>query len=328
MTAPPTASPVAKRVPHQRQGPRGGQRRSLGLAARPGRSRHDRLPRGRERLHRGGDRPHRGPPERLFEEIKRRIQETDLSVPVRKGAWWYYTPHRGGPAVRDPLPPAGRRAPRPTPRRGRARGGAARPERRGRRPEFFALGAFDVSAPTTGCWPTRPTTTATRATRCGSGTSTPATTCPTRSPAPTTARPGRPTAGPLLRHGPTTPCARTGCGATGWARRRRRRARARGGRRAVLPRRRPHQGRAVRRAHLGSKVTSEVWVLAADDPTGDFRVVEPRRQGVEYAVEHHGDRFLVVTNDDGAENFRLVEAPGRRPGPGALARRSSPTGPT
>ena len=29
--------------------------------------------------------------ERLFEEIKSRIQETDLSVPVRRGAWWYYS---------------------------------------------------------------------------------------------------------------------------------------------------------------------------------------------------------------------------------------------
>jgi len=25
----------------------------------------------------------------LFEEIKGRIEETDISVPVRKGAWWY-----------------------------------------------------------------------------------------------------------------------------------------------------------------------------------------------------------------------------------------------
>src|SRR5262245_49915286 len=29
--------------------------------------------------------------ERLFEEIRSRVQETDLSVPVRKGPWWYYT---------------------------------------------------------------------------------------------------------------------------------------------------------------------------------------------------------------------------------------------
>ena len=65
---------------------------------------------------------------------------------------------------------------------------------------------------------------------------------------------------------------------------------------------------------LGSKVTSEHWVLEADDPTGRFRVVAPREQDVEYDVEHHGDRFLIVTNADGAENFKLVEAPEATPG--------------
>jgi oligopeptidase B len=64
---------------------------------------------------------------------------------------------------------------------------------------------------------------------------------------------------------------------------------------------------------LESKVTSEARVLSGDDPDGDFRMIEPRRQGVEYTVEHHGGRFLLVTNAD-AENFRLVEAPVERPG--------------
>jgi oligopeptidase B len=64
---------------------------------------------------------------------------------------------------------------------------------------------------------------------------------------------------------------------------------------------------------LHSMVTSEEWALRADDPTGTFRVVEPRRHGVEYTIEHQGDRFLIVTNDE-AENFRLVEAPVDDPG--------------
>src|ERR1700740_1783437 len=29
--------------------------------------------------------------EAIFEEIKGRTQETDLSVPFRKGGWWYYS---------------------------------------------------------------------------------------------------------------------------------------------------------------------------------------------------------------------------------------------
>jgi oligopeptidase B len=68
---------------------------------------------------------------------------------------------------------------------------------------------------------------------------------------------------------------------------------------------------------LGSEITSEAHVLPAADPTAPPRVVEPRRQGVEYDVDHHvghhGDRFLVVTND-GAPGFRLVEAPVGEPG--------------
>ncbi|MGA2835000.1 MAG: S9 family peptidase [Acidimicrobiales bacterium] len=72
---------------------------------------------------------------------------------------------------------------------------------------------------------------------------------------------------------------------------------------------------------LDSKVTSEVRVLDADEPTGTFTVVEPRRHGVEYTVDHdRGDpgtgrraRFLIVTND-GAEDFRLMEAPEDDPG--------------
>jgi len=65
---------------------------------------------------------------------------------------------------------------------------------------------------------------------------------------------------------------------------------------------------------LGSKVTSEVWVLEATDPTGLFRVVEPRQQGVEYHLAHVGESFFLVTNADEAGNFKLVEAPVASPG--------------
>ncbi|HVE47840.1 MAG TPA: S9 family peptidase [Acidimicrobiales bacterium] len=69
---------------------------------------------------------------------------------------------------------------------------------------------------------------------------------------------------------------------------------------------------------LESKVTSEVHYLRSDDPAGQFRVVQPREQGVEYEVDHHvdagGERFFVVTNADGAENFKLVQAPVETPG--------------
>jgi oligopeptidase B len=64
---------------------------------------------------------------------------------------------------------------------------------------------------------------------------------------------------------------------------------------------------------LESVITSEVRVLPADDPEGEFRIVEPRRHGVEYSLDDRGDRFYVVTNDE-APNFRLMEAPVDAPG--------------
>ncbi|HEY1704743.1 MAG TPA: S9 family peptidase [Trebonia sp.] len=66
----------------------------------------------------------------------------------------------------------------------------------------------------------------------------------------------------------------------------------------------------------GSKLTSEVRLLDASDPTGEFTVVAPRRQGVEYDVEHAGDRLLILHND-GAEDFELATAP--LPGQGDTA---------
>lgn len=47
---------------------------------------------------------------------------------------------------------------------------------------------------------------------------------------------------------------------------------------------------------LGSRTTSEVHLLDADDPTGPLRCVSPREPGVEYDVEPAGDHLLVVHN--------------------------------
>jgi oligopeptidase B len=58
-----------------------------------------------------------------------------------------------------------------------------------------------------------------------------------------------------------------------------------------------------------SKLTSEVWLLHAAAPASEFSVVAPRRHGVEYEVEVAGDRLLVLHNGDGAENFELASAP-------------------
>jgi len=59
---------------------------------------------------------------------------------------------------------------------------------------------------------------------------------------------------------------------------------------------------------LHSKVTSEVHLLPADDPTAAFRGVRPRVQEVEYTVEPHGEHLFVLDNA-GAPNFRLLRLP-------------------
>ncbi|MFC6018791.1 S9 family peptidase [Plantactinospora solaniradicis] len=62
-----------------------------------------------------------------------------------------------------------------------------------------------------------------------------------------------------------------------------------------------------------SKVTSEVRVIPAANPTGAPAVIAARRQGVEYSIEHHGHRFLVLHND-GAEDFALAYTSADAPG--------------
>jgi oligopeptidase B len=62
-----------------------------------------------------------------------------------------------------------------------------------------------------------------------------------------------------------------------------------------------------------SKITSEAYLIPADDPTATPKLVAPRRQGVEYSVEHHGDRLLILHND-GAEDFALAFTSAAEPG--------------
>ncbi|HEY7334693.1 MAG TPA: S9 family peptidase [Bryobacteraceae bacterium] len=57
-----------------------------------------------------------------------------------------------------------------------------------------------------------------------------------------------------------------------------------------------------------SSLTTEMRFLAADDPSGEFRVVLPRVHEIEYDLTHHGESFFIRTNDQ-AKTFRVVEAP-------------------
>lgn len=64
-----------------------------------------------------------------------------------------------------------------------------------------------------------------------------------------------------------------------------------------------------------SFTSSEARVIPADRPAEPPRLVAARRPGVEYSVDHAGDRFLIVTNDGGAHNFKVVSAPEADPSP-------------
>jgi oligopeptidase B len=64
---------------------------------------------------------------------------------------------------------------------------------------------------------------------------------------------------------------------------------------------------------VASSVTSEAFLLDAARPEEELTVVRPRRQGVEYRVEHQayadGTGRLLILHNDQAENFELAAAP-------------------
>jgi len=63
----------------------------------------------------------------------------------------------------------------------------------------------------------------------------------------------------------------------------------------------------------GSHTTSEVRYIPADQPQAEWKVMEPRKQDVEYYPDHNGGFFYIRTNDTG-RNFRLVKTPVGYPG--------------
>ncbi len=56
-----------------------------------------------------------------------------------------------------------------------------------------------------------------------------------------------------------------------------------------------------------STLTSEYRILRADDPMGEFVVFQPRERGLEYGIAHYDESFYVLTNADGATNFKIMK---------------------
>jgi oligopeptidase B len=59
----------------------------------------------------------------------------------------------------------------------------------------------------------------------------------------------------------------------------------------------------------GSQITGESRFLRADEPDAPPTLIAPRENGVEYYPEHRGDSFYIMTNADGAVDFKIVTAP-------------------
>jgi oligopeptidase B len=74
--------------------------------------------------------------------------------------------------------------------------------------------------------------------------------------------------------------------------------------------------RSRSRAYLfmttASLTTSEVSYLPADQPQGEWKLIEPRQAGHEYYADHHGERFYIRSNATG-RNFALLSAPASDP---------------
>lgn len=62
---------------------------------------------------------------------------------------------------------------------------------------------------------------------------------------------------------------------------------------------------------LGSAATlsQEYQILEADNPTGKFRMFQPRERKLEFDISHYEDKWYIRTNKDDAQNFKIMVTP-------------------
>ncbi len=73
------------------------------------------------------------------------------------------------------------------------------------------------------------------------------------------------------------------------------------------------QSRAFITIHAHDHTTSEVYLVDALKPQKPLQLVAAREPDHEYDVEHAGDKLIIRSNADGAEDFKIVEAPVEAP---------------
>ena len=59
--------------------------------------------------------------------------------------------------------------------------------------------------------------------------------------------------------------------------------------------------------------TSEVWLIPANDPLAQPKLVLKRETGIEYSLSEGGDVFYILTNADGAKDFKIMTTPVNAP---------------
>ncbi|MCQ0112808.1 oligopeptidase B [Zhouia amylolytica] len=58
-----------------------------------------------------------------------------------------------------------------------------------------------------------------------------------------------------------------------------------------------------------STLTAEYSILPADNPDAALKIFQGRERGMEYGLSHFNDSFYILTNADGAINFKLMKTP-------------------
>jgi oligopeptidase B len=58
-----------------------------------------------------------------------------------------------------------------------------------------------------------------------------------------------------------------------------------------------------------ASLSREYRILDANDPNGEFKIFSPRQVKMEYSINHFEGNWYVLTNKDGAENYKLMVTP-------------------
>ncbi len=62
-----------------------------------------------------------------------------------------------------------------------------------------------------------------------------------------------------------------------------------------------------------STVSDEYQFIKANEPDSEFTLIQPRERNLEYSVEHFENDFYIITNKDGATNFKVMKTSTEKP---------------